>query len=76
MSKIFPLRSSHLASAEHTDDGHLIITFKDGARYQYANVPATIFTALLQAKSPGAFLHHSIRGKFKAKALDRAPHAH
>jgi hypothetical protein len=69
MSKIYPLRSSHLASAEHTD-GHLIITFKDGTRYRYSNVPASTLTELLRAKSPGTFLFHAITGKFKSKKLE------
>jgi KTSC domain len=69
MSKVYPLRSSHLKSAEHTPEGHLIITFKDGTRYQYKNVPAESFTELLRAKSPGAFLHHAIQGKYKGKPI-------
>jgi len=69
MSKVYPLRSSHLKSAEHTDEGHLIITFKDGSRYQYSNVPAESFTELLRAKSPGAFLYHAIKPKYKSKPI-------
>jgi hypothetical protein len=64
-----PLRSSHLQSAEHTAEGNLIITFRDGTRYQYSAVPAGTVTELLRAKSAGAFLHHSISGKFKSKKL-------
>jgi hypothetical protein len=69
MSKVYPLRSSHLKSAEHTPEGHLIITFKDGSRYQYSNVPADTFTELLRAKSAGAFLYHAIKGKYKSKPI-------
>ena len=68
MSKVYPLRSSHLTSAEHTG-GDLIITFKDGSRHQYAGVPATTMTELLRAKSPGRFLFHAITGKYKSKKL-------
>ena len=68
MSKIYPLRSSHLQSAEHTG-GNLIITFKDGSRHQYAGVPAATMTELLRAKSPGRFLFHAIAGKYQSKKL-------
>jgi hypothetical protein len=66
---IHPLRSSHLKSAEHTEDGNLVIVFKDDTRYQYSNVPAATVTELLRAKSPGAFFHHAITGKYKSKKL-------
>jgi hypothetical protein len=66
---IHPLRSSHLQSAEHTPEGNLIITFRDGTRYQYSGVPAATVTELLGAKSAGAFLHHSISGKYQSKKL-------
>lgn len=67
---IHQLRSSHLKSAEHTPEGHLIITFKDGSRYRYNGVPEGTVTELLRAKSPGAFLFHAITGKFKSKKLE------
>ncbi len=70
MSKIHPLRSSHLESAEHTSEGHLIITFKDGERYQYRHVPAETFNELLRAKSPVAFAYHAIKSKYPPKSLD------
>jgi KTSC domain-containing protein len=68
MSKIYPLRSSHLTSAEHTGSD-LIITFKDGSRHRYSGVPAATMTELLRAKSPGRFLFHAISGKYKSKKL-------
>ncbi len=71
MSKIHPLRSSHyLQSAEHTPEGHLIITFKDGKRYQYSHVPAETFNELLRAQSPVAFAYDAIKSKYPPKSLD------
>ncbi len=69
MSKIYPLRSSALKSAEHTDDGALIVTFRDGSRYHYSGVPPATVTGLLAAKSAGKFLKETITGKFKSKKL-------
>jgi len=63
-------RSSSLQNVEHVPgSGQLIITFKDGSRYHYSGVPDALVSALLAAKSPGAFLHHNIKGKFKSKKL-------
>lgn len=68
MSEVHKLKSSNLDTAEYRD-GHVIVKFKDGASYQYSNVPRSLFQELIKAKSAGSFLHHSIKGKYTHKRL-------
>lgn len=47
--------------AEH---GLLQIEFRDRAVYQYFEVPAKVYAALLQAPSKGSYFNRIIRGRF------------
>lgn len=43
----------------------LELQFHDGGTYEYSNVPAHIYSALLMAESKGAYFNSAIRGKFR-----------
>jgi KTSC domain-containing protein len=43
----------------------LQLEFRDGGVYQYFEVPADIYEALLHAKSKGQYFNLAIRGRFQ-----------
>lgn len=53
------LKSSLLASAEYIDPV-LYLTFKDGRKYAYYQVPQEIYQGLITAQSPGKYFHENI----------------
>lgn len=57
------IESSHLSDVEWSQ-GVLTITFRDGASYEYYDVPQGIFQELLAAGSPGRFFRENIKGQF------------
>lgn len=68
---MIPLKSSNLAGYVHDPaTGDLTVSFRNGSRYRYANVPIDVVSGLAEAKSPGSYLAGTIRGKFDAKRLD------
>ena len=42
----------------------LHIEFQNRSRYQYFNVPATVYEELLRAPSKGAFFNRTVRPRF------------
>lgn len=60
MFKEFP-DSTNLARAEHNGTD-LLVTFKNGGRYSYSDVPAHVAQELFDADSPGAYLAANIKG--------------
>jgi hypothetical protein len=50
--------SSHIADISYRDkDNTLIITWKNGKRYEYANVDKSIYDEFLAAPSKGVYLN-------------------
>ncbi len=47
----------------------LRIIFKSGAVYDYKNVPSSVYTELLAAKSKGTYLNNKIKGVFSFKKV-------
>jgi hypothetical protein len=66
--KMHSIKSRNLDSVGF-ENGVLAIEFKSGDRFEYHGVPEKLYQDLVAAKSPGAFLHHQIKGKYKAKKL-------
>jgi hypothetical protein len=65
------LQSSHIGSISFdTSDSALIVTFKDGSVYSYANVPEHLFLGLMSAKSAGKYLAEHVKGKYESRALN------
>jgi hypothetical protein len=58
--KEFP-ESSNVVSAEHNGND-LLVTFRDGRRYTYSDVPVDVAQQLFNAPSPGGFLAANIKG--------------
>ncbi len=58
--------SSNIAGFGY-DAGSRVLTveFKSGGRYEYFDVPSTVFEAMKSAPSKGQFLAQSIKGQFR-----------
>jgi hypothetical protein len=57
--------STTLASAVYDPDGMILrLSFRDGAVYQYFQIPAGLDQNFLLADSHGRFFNHQIRGHF------------
>lgn len=58
--------SSNVESIGYDEDhGTLEIEFKNGAIYQYFDVPLNIFNTLMSAGSIGAYLASNIKGVYR-----------
>jgi len=61
-----PVVSSTVESVGFDDDSSTLeIAFVDGSIYQYFDVPRAVYDMMLQADSPGGFLHQQIRGVYR-----------
>lgn len=61
-----PVTSSNVESVGYDDDSFTLeIVFRNGSIYQYFDVPRSVYDMMLQADSPGRFLHEQIRGVYR-----------
>jgi hypothetical protein len=61
-----PISSSNLASVGYDSKTcTLEVEFSNGSLYQYFDVPAQVYDALLSASSPGSFLNQQIKGAYR-----------
>jgi len=51
----------------------LVIAFRNGSRYSYAEVPLDIFEGFAHASSRGSYLAKCIKGRFHYTKLEDAP---
>lgn len=67
------VQSSNLKAVEFVTTGNkrtgkiftkLIVTFKNGRRYQYEGVPADLYNELLKSNSKGRFFNSNIRDEY------------
>ena len=60
-----PIESTAIASIGYSKRLHALeIEFVNGAIYRYAEVPTSVYRALISAKSKAQFYDRNIRGKF------------
>ena len=59
-----PVESSNLATVGFSD-GVLEIEFRHGGVYQYFNVLASVYEALMSAESKGKYFYQFIRDKYE-----------
>jgi len=63
-----PLQSSVLASAGYDPDTAVLeLEFTSGDRYRYFAVPPSVFRALLDADSPGAYFNTHIGDRYPTR---------
>ena len=68
-----PVQSSNIRAIGHdAAAAALVVEFTSGDFYEYANVNAEQFDALLKAESVGKHLNQHIKGKHPFKKLDPA----
>lgn len=52
------------------DNGTLEVHFHSGGKYQYFDVPASVYENFLNADSKGKFLHYNIKNKYRYRRLN------
>lgn len=64
--KMEPVNSSNVQTVGHDDDSSTLqVEFKNGAMYQYFDVPEAVFIALREADSVGGYLAANIKGTYR-----------
>ncbi len=52
-----------------SDEQNLTVKFPGGRLYVYHNVPAEIFTRLVEAESPGREYNAAVKGKYEVEEV-------
>jgi hypothetical protein len=66
MTWIATPESSNVAGFDYSNETHvLIVEFKNGARYNYYDVPETVFEGLKAASSKGQFLAQNVKNIYR-----------
>jgi hypothetical protein len=64
------IESTNIVRTEYdTETRKLVTEFKNGAKYEYENVPHNVYTKFRMAESQGKFFTTDISKKFKYKKL-------
>ena len=64
------IESSNIVRTEFdTNDGKLLVEFKNGMKYEYSDVPHQIYTQFRMSESQGKFFSSKISKSFKYKKL-------
>lgn len=64
------IESSNIVETEYdTSNKKLVVEFKNGAKYEYEDVPHQIYTRFRMSESQGKFFTSEISKKFKYKKL-------
>ena len=64
MSLVYVESSAIKAVEYHAASRTLLVHFRDGPIYQYAEVPVTVYEGLLSAESKGEYFNRFTRGQF------------
>ena len=65
-----PVKSSHFVSVGYDPAARKMqIAFKNGAIYEYANVPEQFHKTLMEADSSGEFFHKNVKPHFEARKV-------
>lgn len=62
------VESSNIASVGY-EGGVLIIEFKNGAVYQYDNVPIRVYDVMMKADSVGKYFNAHIKSKYNYRKI-------
>ncbi|WP_321336479.1 KTSC domain-containing protein [uncultured Cohaesibacter sp.] len=61
-----PVDSSNVRAVGYDDESNTLqVEFNNGSLYQYFDVPRYIFDGLIEADSPGGFLHQNVKGVYR-----------
>ena len=68
------MQSSSLAQVAYDPRRSILqVEFRDGATYEYADVPVETYHDLLQADSKGAYFNRNVRNIFRHALVRAAP---
>lgn len=70
-SKEWPNSSNIKQTAYNPTTNHLDVTFKNGLRYRYYDVPESEWISLKQAESIGKYINLKIKGTYQSQNLDK-----
>lgn len=60
-----PLHSSNIASAGYDAEAQLLeVEFSNGGVYTYQGVEPEVYAGLMEADSPGSYLHRNIKFRY------------
>lgn len=66
MKTIQQVKSSQLQEVEYdSETSKLIVTFNNGSKYSYDDVPEKVFIELVSAPSIGSYFIKNIKSKYK-----------
>jgi hypothetical protein len=64
------IESTNIVETEYdTSNKKLIVEFKNGAKYEYEDIPHQLYTGFRMSESQGKFFNSEIAKKFKYKKL-------
>lgn len=62
--------SSRMFSASYDAENEILsLTFSNGAKYRYYNIPVSLIQEMEIAESAGTFFRHNIRDKFTTEKV-------
>jgi hypothetical protein len=69
---ICEIDSTTLIEAEYdTSNGKLLVTFKGDVKYEYEDVPHSVFTKFRMAESQGSFFNKEVAKKFTYNKIEK-----
>lgn len=74
--RMIPVESSNIKAvgweptSEVSEHGTLRVEFRNGAVYEYDDVPRLVFTELVGAESVGAYFHREIKGRYPTRKVE------
>jgi len=63
-----PVESSNIKTVGW-ESGILEIEFHSGGIYQYSDVPASVYTDMLNAPSKGKYFHANVKGRYEFRRI-------
>lgn len=54
-----------------TTTNTLVVEYLSGLKYEYSNVPATVFDELLDSVSKGKYMNQNIKGQYEGRRVQR-----
>lgn len=64
-----PVKSSHIVDIEYNGK-NLFVTFNNGSRYEYYDVPEQVANPIIKSPSKGKYMWANIRDQYKYRKMD------
>lgn len=64
------VQSSNVKSIGYeADNQKLLVEYLSGQKYEYENVPASVFDGLLEAVSKGKYMNQVVKGQYEGRRV-------